>query len=235
MKKLLVWILLCALLVTDIPARAAVDGGVSDTAADAAGTAAQDAVSMDAQNAAGNNNEVYYISTAEELVEILKATGGKGYFELTEDIDLSGYDWEPLFLAGTFNGNGYALRNVTITGAAKGSSYVGLFYNWGLTPGAEGYVTNLTLTNIKIDVNVLEGEQYETAYVGPFAGNVGSINNCTVSGSITVAAGENVPVSRIEMTGLKNASNCQVNLDMDFEGGGTGEYASRWPYRDDRS
>ena len=78
----------------------------------------------------------------------------------------------PSVLVGTFNGNGYALRNVTITGAAKGNldSYVGLFYNWGLTPGAEGYVTNLTLTNIKIDVNVLEGEQYETAYVGPFAG-----------------------------------------------------------------
>lgn len=223
MKKLLVWILLCALLVTDIPARAAVDGGVSDTAADAAGTAAQDAVSMDAQNEAGNNNEVYYISTAEELVEILKATGGKGYFELTEDIDLSGYDWEPIGLVGTFNGNGYALRNVTITGAAKGSSYVGLFCNWGLTPGAEGYVTNLTLTNIKIDVNVLEGEQYETAYVGPFAGNVGSINNCTVSGSVTVTGGENMPVDgRIEMTGLKNASNCRVDLDMRYEGGETG-------------
>lgn len=195
MKKLLVWILLCAMLVTDIPARAA----------------------------AGNNNEVYYISTAEELVEILKATGGKGYFELTEDIDLSGYDWEPIGLVGTFNGNGYALRNVTITGAAKGSSYVGLFCNWGLTPGAEGYVTNLTLTNIKIDVNVLEGEQYETAYVGPFAGNVGSINNCTVSGSVTVTGGENMPVDgRIEMTGLKNASNCRVDLDMRYEGGETG-------------
>ena len=225
MKKLLVWILLCALLVTDIPARAAVDGGVSDTAADAAGTAAQDAVSMDAQNEAGNNNEVYYISTAEELVKILEATRGKGYFELTEDIDLSGYDWEPIGLVGTFNGNGYALRNVTITGAAKGNldSYVGLFYNWGLTPGAEGYVTNLTLTNIKIDVNVLEGEQYETAYVGPFAGNVGSINNCTVSGSVTVTGGENMPVDgRIEMTGLKNASNCRVDLDMRYEGGETG-------------
>lgn len=197
MKKLLVWILLCAMLVTDIPARAAVE----------------------------NNNDVYYISTAEELVKILEATRGKGYFELTEDIDLSGYDWEPIGLVGTFNGNGYALRNVTITGAAKGNldSYVGLFYNWGLTPGAEGYVTNLTLTNIKIDVNVLEGEQYETAYVGPFAGNVGSINNCTVSGSVTVTGGENMPVDgRIEMTGLKNASNCRVDLDMRYEGGETG-------------
>lgn len=196
-KKLLVWILLCAMLVTDIPARAAVE----------------------------NNNDVYYISTAEELVKILEATRGKGYFELTEDIDLSGYDWEPIGLVGTFNGNGYALRNVTITGAAKGNldSYVGLFYNWGLTPGAEGYVTNLTLTNIKIDVNVLEGEQYETAYVGPFAGNVGSINNCTVSGSVTVTGGENMPVDgRIEMTGLKNASNCRVDLDMRYEGGETG-------------
>ena len=195
-KKLLVWILLCAMLVTDIPARAAVE----------------------------NNNDVYYISTAEELVKILEATRGKGYFELTEDIDLSGYDWEPIGLVGTFNGNGYALRNVTITGAAKGNldSYVGLFYNWGLTPGAEGYVTNLTLTNIKIDVNVLEGEQYETAYVGPFAGNVGSINNCTVSGSVTVTGGENMPVDgRIEMTGLKNASNCRVDLDMRYEGGET--------------
>lgn len=224
MKKLLVWILLCALLVTDIPARAAVDGGVSDTAADAAGTAAQDAVSMDAQNEAGNNNEVYYISTAEELVEILKATGGKGYFELTEDIDLSGYDWEPLFLAGTFNGNGYTLRNVTIAGAVKNNSYLyaGLFWNYGHVPGQEGYVTNLNVTNMAIDEDVLQGKEGTRAYIGPFAGDVGSINNCTVSGSITVAAGENVLVSRIEMTGLKNASNCRVDLDMRYEGGETG-------------
>lgn len=227
MKKLLVWILLCVFLVTDIPAWAAVDGGVSDTAADAAGTAAQDAVSMDAQNAAGNNNEVYYISTAEELVEILQATEGEGYFELTEDIDLSGYDWEPLFLAGTFNGNGYTLRNVTITGAVKNNSYLyaGLFWNYGHVPGQEGYVTNLNVTNMAIDEDVLQGQEGTRAYIGPFAGDVGSVNNCTVSGSIKVAAGENVPVSRIEMTGLKNASNCQVNLDMDFEGGGTGTYA----------
>lgn len=227
MKKLLVWILLCALLVTDIPARAAVDGGVSDTAADAAGTAAQDAVSMDAQNAAGNNNEVYYISTAEELVEILQATEGEGYFELTEDIDLSGYDWEPLFLAGTFNGNGYTLRNVTITGAVQNNSYLyaGLFWNYGHVPGQEGYVTNLNVTNMAIDEDVLQGQEGTRAYIGPFAGDVGSVNNCTVSGSITVAAGENVLVSRIEMTGLKNASNCQVNLNMDFEGGETGAYA----------
>lgn len=227
MKKLLVWILLCALLVTDIPARAAVDGGVSDTAADAAGTETQDAVSMEAQNAAGNNNEVYYISTAEELVEILKATEGEGYFELTEDIDLSGYDWEPLFLAGTFNGNGYTLRNVTITGAVKNNSYLyaGLFWNYGHVPGQEGYVTNLNVTNMAIEENVLKGQEGTRAYIGPFAGDIGSINNCMVSGSITVAAGENVPVSRIEMTGLKNASNCQVNLDMDFEGGETGAYA----------
>ena len=54
---------------TDIPARAAVE----------------------------NNNDVYYISTAEELVKILEGQReGKGYFELTEDIDLSGYDWEPI-------------------------------------------------------------------------------------------------------------------------------------------
>lgn len=223
-KKLLVWILLCAMLVTDIPARAAVDGGVS-AAADLSESAMAGEETAGEQRIAGNNNEVYYISTAEELVEILKATKGEGYFELTKDIDLSGYDWEPLFLTGTFNGNGYTLQNVTITGAAQNSTYlyVGLFWNYGHVPGQEGYVTNLNVTNIAIGEDVLKGQEGTRAYIGPFVGDIGSINNCTVSGSVTVTGGENMPVDgRIEMTGLKNASNCRVDLDMRYEGGETG-------------
>ena len=92
-KKLLVWILLCAMLVTDIPARAAVDGGVS-AAADLSESA------MAGEERAG---KVFYISTAKELIDILQAYNFTGtnpyyrpeyaYFELVNDIDLSGYVW----------------------------------------------------------------------------------------------------------------------------------------------
>lgn len=231
MKKLLVWILLCVLLVTDIPARAAVDGGVSDTAADAAGTETQDAVSMEAQNAAGNNNEVYYISTAEELVEILQAYNYTGigsygmpeysYFELVEDIDLSGYTWEPVNLNGMFNGNGHTIRNITIKeeygGMNASTEKFAGFFAMGLNSWQKDYVTNLHLENVQMEIEIEAQSQITRLNVSPVIGDTGvAINNCSVSGSISVTSESDT--TDISLTGFGNAGGCQGEMDLEVTG-----------------
>jgi len=53
------------------------------------------------------------IRTADELQAMEDDTTGK--YILMNDIDLQGYDWEPiLYFTGEFNGNGYIIKNLTL-------------------------------------------------------------------------------------------------------------------------
>lgn len=219
-KKLLVWILLCAMLVTDIPARAAVDGDVS-AAADLSESA------MAGEERAG---KVFYISTAKELIDILQAYNFTGtnsyympeyaYFELVNDIDLSGYVWEPVNLNGMFNGNGHTIRNITIKkygGIGTSTEKYAGFFAMGLNSWKKDYVTNLHLENVEIEVGVDESSEITRLGVAPvIADTTVAINNCSVSGSILVIS-ESDTVD-IAVKGFKNVSGCQGEMDIEVKG-----------------
>ena len=93
---------------------------------------------------------------------------------LTADIDLTGTEWTPIpKFAGTFDGGGKTITGLTIN---KSTMNVGLFAS--IAEG--GTVKNLKLDKVNVTAN---------SNVGAVAGqNKGTIENCSVSGSVTSSA-----------------------------------------------
>ena len=121
------------------------------------------------------------ISTYEDLCDISKDLNGKYY--LKGDITVSGKKLTPMGSAlsqfrGVLDGRGYSVIGLEI-GSVKSengmSNYSGIFtYNGGT-------IKNLNLVNVKV-----VGGNANYAYAGAFAAiNLGTIENCYVSGSIT--------------------------------------------------
>ncbi len=121
------------------------------------------------------------ISTYQDLCDISKDLNGKYY--LTGDITVSGKKLTPMGTAlsqfkGVLDGRGYSIIGLEI-GSSKSengkSNYSGIFtYNGGT-------IKNLNLVNVKV-----VGGNANYAYAGAFAAiNLGVIENCYVSGSIT--------------------------------------------------
>ena len=128
------------------------------------------------------------ITTAEQLKNIAEFTAE---YELGADIDLAGIDWIPLgatatqsstsvtAFTGTFNGNGHAIKNLTISRSTSDKyNFVGLFGRMG------GTVQNLVIKDASITVKganpcigILAGYSYS---------NTPNITNVSVSGTITV-------------------------------------------------
>ena len=100
-------------------------------------------------------------------------------YELTADIDLSGIDysnWLPIDGWQTeFDGNGYAVSNMTTTGA-------GLFGSIG----ESGTVEEVRLTNATVRF-VISGDRMPFRHVGVLAGrNDGAIHNSRAEGSLAL-------------------------------------------------
>ena len=91
---------------------------------------------------------------------------------LAADIDLTGKEWTPIpGYTGAFDGDGKTITGLIINQSSENN--VGLFASIGI----EGTVKNLKLD----DVNITAGSN-----VGAIAGeNSGTIENCSVSGSVT--------------------------------------------------
>lgn len=121
------------------------------------------------------SNEVKYISTPEEFIQAITETdySNRAYYKLAADIDLSGKSWDRVddyFFYGVIDGNGYAIKNYTVTGDWK--------LDWfGMFRGLYGGVINLDFENAFImlkrnDVDLAAGLlTYE---------NRGLIQNCTI-------------------------------------------------------
>ena len=123
------------------------------------------------------------ISSPEDLSLLTQDPDGN--YILTNDIDMSGIDWEPAAFSGTLNGNGYTIYNlsVTRTGSAHADTidgnakvydtvFAGLF-----SVLADANVSNLNLRGA--DINI---ESSDHCFVGTIAGYItnSEIYNCTV-------------------------------------------------------
>ena len=97
---------------------------------------------------------------------------------LTKDIDLTGIDWTPIgnydnSYTGIFDGGGHTITGLTVTGSDR---YAGLF---GCI-GSGGTVKDVTLEEVKIESN------NDMSAVGGVAGrSYGTLENCSVSGSVS--------------------------------------------------
>ena len=85
------------------------------------------------------SDEIIYISTPDDL----KNMDDNYYYELTNDIDLSGMEWqgEGNDCIGVFNGNGYTISNMSFVGATKQARF-GLFDQIG------GIIYNLNISDV---------------------------------------------------------------------------------------
>ena len=124
----------------------------------------------------------YIVTTAEGLKAVadISNNGNLGInITLTENINLTDMDWTPIGIdynhqyTGTFNGGGHTITGLTVTGSDQ---YVGLFGHIG----SGGTVKDVTLEEVKIESN------NDMSAVGGVAGrSYGTLENCSVSGSVS--------------------------------------------------
>ena len=125
----------------------------------------------------------YTVTSAEGLKNIAELVNEEWKLDiniiLTNNIDLTGIDWTPIGIdynhqyTGTFNGGGHTITGLTVTGSDQ---YVGLFGHIG----SGGTVKDVTLEEVKIESN------NDMSAVGGVAGrSYGTLENCSVSGSVS--------------------------------------------------
>jgi len=154
-------------------------------------------------NGSGTEADPYEISTACELaymrdvvnLNIINSSSYKidpqdpfpafkSYYELTADIDLNGYDWEPIGpdgeipFAGSFNGNGYTISNLEIVEENPASNtYWGLF----------GYLDHARIADLEIEISSIDvGLEDEHGQVGGLAG----ISDSSVLSAISIVSSD---------------------------------------------
>ena len=129
------------------------------------------------------SNGSYTVTSADGLMNIAKlVNGGKTDINITLDknIDLTGKDWTPIGTSvdnsykGTFDGGGHTITGLTFTTNDK---YAGLF-GW---LNKAGTVKNVVMEGVQITSNQIYGGS-----IGGVVGySWGTIENCSVSGSVS--------------------------------------------------
>ena len=143
---------------------------------------------------------------------------------LTADIDLTGKDWSPIgtnfynSYTGTFDGGGHTIMGLTVT---TNDQYVGLFGRLGKA----GTVKNVVMDGVQITSHQIYG--------GSIGGVVGSgwgtIENCSVSGSVsgTVYVGGVVGVQiGGSITGCSSSATVKGMVDVGGVAGQTNSSAT---------
>ena len=143
---------------------------------------------------------------------------------LTADIDLTGKDWTPIgtdydnSYKGTFDGGGHTITGLTFT---TNDEYAGLF-GW---LNRAGTVKNVVMEGVQITSNQIYG--------GSIGGVVGSgwgtIENCSVSGSVsgTVCVGGVVGAQKAgSITGCSSSATVKGTVDVGGVAGQTNSSAT---------
>ena len=169
----------------------------------------------------------YTVTSADGLMNIAKlVNGGKTDINitLTADIDLTGKDWTPIgtdydnSYKGTFDGGGHTITGLTFT---TNDEYAGLF-GW---LNRAGTVKNVVMEGVQITSHQIYG--------GSIGGVVGSgwgtIENCSVSGSVsgTVYVGGVVGVQiGGSITGCSSSATVKGMVDVGGVAGQTNSSAT---------
>ena len=130
-----------------------------------------------------SNTKTYTVYNADGLLNVAElVNGGKTDMNitLTADIDLTGKGWTPIgtdydnSYKGTFDGGGHTITGLTFT---TNDEYAGLF-GW---LNRAGTVKNVVMEGVQITSNQIYGGS-----IGGVAGySWGTIENCSVSGSVS--------------------------------------------------
>ena len=174
-----------------------------------------------------SNTKTYTVYNADGLMNIAElVNGGKTDINitLTADIDLTGKDWTPIgtdydnSYKGTFDGGGHTITGLTFT---TNDEYAGLF-GW---LNRAGTVKNVVMEGVQITSNQIYG--------GSIGGVVGSgwgtIENCSVSGSVsgTVYVGGVVGVQiGGSITGCSSSATVKGTVDVGGVAGQTNSSAT---------
>ena len=167
------------------------------------------------------SNGSYTVYNADGLLNIAElVNGGKSDINITidTDIDLTGKDWTPIgtdydnSYKGTFDGGGHTITGLTFT---TNDEYAGLF-GW---LNRAGTVKNVVMEGVQITSNQIYGGS-----IGGVVGySWGTIENCSVSGSVsgTVYVG-GVVGAQIDgsITGCSSSATVKGTVDV---GGVAGE------------
>ena len=173
------------------------------------------------------SNGSYTVYNADGLLNVAElVNGGKTDINitLTADIDLTGKDWTPIgtdydnSYKGTFDGGGHTITGLTFT---TNDEYAGLF-GW---LNRAGTVKNVVMEGVQITSNQIYG--------GSIGGVVGSgwgtIENCSVSGSVsgTVYVGGVVGVQiGGSITGCRSSATVKGTVDVGGVAGQTNSNAT---------
>ena len=173
------------------------------------------------------SNGSYTVTSADGLMNIAElVNGGKSDINitLTADIDLTGKDWTPIgtdydnSYKGTFDGGGHTITGLTFT---TNDEFAGLF-GW---LNRAGTVKNVVMEGVQITSNQIYG--------GSIGGVVGSgwgtIENCSVSGSVsgTVYVGGVVGVQiGGSITGCSSSATVKGTVDVGGVAGQTNSSAT---------
>ena len=169
----------------------------------------------------------YTVTSADGLMNIAKlVNGGKSDINITldTDIDLTGKDWTPIgtdydnSYKGTFDGGGHTITGLTFT---TNDEYAGLF-GW---LNRAGTVKNVVMEGVQITSNQIYGGS-----IGGVAGySWGTIENCSVSGSVsgTVYVGGVVGVQiGGSITGCSSSATVKGMVDVGGVAGQTNSSAT---------
>ena len=173
------------------------------------------------------SNGSYTVTSADGLMNIAKlVNGGKSDINITldTDIDLTGKDWTPIgtdydnSYKGTFDGGGHTITGLTFT---TNDEFAGLF-GW---LNRAGTVKNVVMEGVQITSNQIYGGS-----IGGVVGyGWGTIENCSVSGSVsgTVYVG-GVVGAQIggSITGCSSSATVKGTVDVGGVAGQTNSSAT---------
>ena len=174
-----------------------------------------------------SNTKTYTVYNADGLMNVAElVNGGKTDINITLDknIDLTGKDWTPIgtdydnSYTGTFDGGGHTITGLTFT---TNDEYAGLF-GW---LNKAGTVKNVVMEGVQITSNQIYGGS-----IGGVAGySWGTIENCSVSGSVsgTVYVGGVVGVQiGGSITGCSSSATVKGTVDVGGVAGQTNSSAT---------